>query len=414
VKTPEGRLTPDRLAGEAGTTSEYIARLVEAGAISVDVDGLFPAETLPQVRLALALAEGGIDLDDLMSVVGRGGFQLSWVGRLWAASEPTGRTFEEFSRTLGERAGQLPLIYAAFGLAPPSPETVMHQDDERVVTDFIGLWSLVDDRPEVYLRAARIAGDGVRRISGATQDLFDELGGPPNHQLARGKSMAEAMEPALRLSPVLADLMVWLQARHYEHETFGRIVGYVEYLLIQTGRGENRHGEQPAIAFVDLTGYTELTAAGGDEQAADAASTLQSLATTSARAHRGQVVKLLGDGVMLRYVSLQDAVMSVRELMGSIVADGLPPAHAGIAAGPIVVRDGDVYGHTVNLAARIAAHAGAGELLVAAGGADALPAESVGFVDAGSAVLKGIADPVRLVRVPLGERSARTPMPDGG
>ena len=179
MNASEGWLTSDRLADEAGTTPDYIARLVQAGAITAGVDGLFPAETLPQVRLALAFAEGGIDLDDLMSVVGTGGFQLSWVSRLWAASAPTGRTFEEFSRTLGERAGQLPAIYAAFGLAPPSPETVMHQDDERVVTDFIGLWSLVDDRPEVYLRAARIAGDGVRRISGATQDLFDELGGPP-------------------------------------------------------------------------------------------------------------------------------------------------------------------------------------------------------------------------------------------
>jgi len=401
VNAAEGWLTPDRLADEAGTTPDYISRLVQAGAITAGADGLFPAETVPQVRLAMALAEGGIGLDDLMSVVGRGGFQLSWVGRLWAASEPTGRTFEEFSRTLGERAGQLPAIYAAFGLAPPSPESVMHQDDERVVTEFIGLWSLVDDRPEVYLRAARIAGDGVRRISGATQDLFDELGGPPNHQLAMGKSMAEALEPALRLSPVLADLMVWLQARHYEHETFGRIVGYVEYLLIQAGRGENRHGEQPAIAFVDLTGYTELTAAGGDEQAADFASTLQTLATTAARVHHGQVVKLLGDGVMLRYPSLGDSVACVRELMASITAAGLPPAHAGIAAGPIVVRDGDVYGHTVNLAARVAGHAGAGELLVAAGHGAQSPGHSFAFEDAGSAALKGIPEPVHLLRITL-------------
>lgn len=397
----EGWLTPDRLADEAGTTPDYVTRLVQAGAITAEVDGLFPAETLPQVRLALALAEGGIDLDDLMSVVGRGGFQLSWVGRLWAASEPTGRTFEEFSRTLGERAGQLPAIYAAFGLAPPLPETMMHRDDERVVTAFIGLWRLVDDRPEVYLRAARIAGEGVRKISGATQDLFDELGGPPNHQLAMGKSMAEAMEPALRLSPVLADLMVWLQARHYEHETFGRIVGYVEYLLIQAGRVENRHGEQPAIAFVDLTGYTELTAAGGDEQAADFAATLQTLATMSARAHRGQVVKLLGDGVMIRYPSLVDSVACVSELMASITAAGLPPAHAGIAAGPIVVRDGDVYGHTVNLAARVAGHAGAGELLVAAGPADQPHGHSFAFEDVGSAKLKGIPEPVHLLRITL-------------
>jgi adenylate cyclase len=68
----------------------------------------------------------------------------------------------------------------------------------------------------------------------------------------------------------------------------------------------------------------------------------------------------------------------------------------------MVVRDGDVYGTTVNLAARIASHAGAGELLVAADGADESTGDSVELEDAGSAMLKGIADPVRLLRVPLG------------
>ena len=397
---PRDTLTPDRLAREAGTTPEYIARLVEAGAIVADGDELFAVETVPRVRLTLALADGGIELDDLMSVIRSGALQLDWVGRLWAVGEPTGRTFDEFSRGLGERADQLSAIYAALGLAPPMPETVMRQDEERVLTDFIELWSLVDDRPDVYLRAARIAGDGVRRIQGATLDLFDELGGPPGYQVAKGKSPAESMRPALRLSPVLAELMVWLQARHSEHEVFARIVAYVEETLIKAGRGIHR-GEQPAIAFVDLTGYTELTASAGDERAAQFASALQSLATTSARAHRGRVVKLLGDGVMLRYPSLLDAIASVRELMGSLTAAGLPPAHAGIAAGSMVVRDGDVYGHTVNLAARIASHAGAGELLVAADGVDEPTADPLELEDAGSTILKGIADPVRLLRVPL-------------
>ena len=45
---PRDSLTPDRLAREAGTTPEYIARLVEAGAIAPDGDGLFAAETCPR------------------------------------------------------------------------------------------------------------------------------------------------------------------------------------------------------------------------------------------------------------------------------------------------------------------------------------------------------------------------------
>ena len=395
-----GTLSADRLAREAGTTPGYIARLVEAGAIAADSDGLFATDAVPRVRLTLALSDGGIELDDLMSVIATGALQLDWVARLWTVGEPSGRTFDEFAEALGERAALLPGVYAALGLAPPMAATVMRQDEERVIADFLELWSLVDDRPEVYLRAARIAGDGVRRIQGATLDLFDELGGPPGYQIAKGKSPAEALRPALRQGPVLAELMVWLQARHQEHEVFGRIVTYVEETLIQAGHDE-RQGQQPAIAFIDLTGYTEMTAAVGDQNAAQSAMMLQILAASAVRERRGRVVKLLGDGVMLRFSSIGDAIDSVRELMASIGDAGLPAAHAGIAAGSMVVRDGDVYGHTVNLAARIASHAGAGELLVAADGVDEPTGASLEFEDAGSAMLKGIADPVRLLRVPL-------------
>ncbi len=397
---PRSTLTTDRLAREAGTTPEYIARLVEAGAIGADADGRFATEDVPRVRLTLALADGGIELDDLMSVIRSGALQLDWVARLWTLGEPSGRTFEVFAGTLGDRAALLPGIYAALGLAPPMPDTVMRKDEEQVIADFVELWSLVDDRPEIYLRAARIAGDGVLRIQAATQDLFDELGGPPGYQIAKGKSPAEAMRPALRLGPVLAEQMVWLQARHQEHEVFSRIVTYVEETLIQAGRGD-RHGQQPAIAFIDLTGYTEMTASAGDEQAARSATLLQDLAASAVRSRRGRVVKLLGDGVMLQYPSMVDAIVSVRDLMATIAAAGLPLAHAGIAAGPLVVRDGDVYGHTVNLAARIASHAGAGELLVAADGVDQPTADRLELEGAESAILKGIADPVRLLHVPL-------------
>jgi adenylate cyclase len=77
----------------------------------------------------------------------------------------------------------------------------------------------------------------------------------------------------------------------------------------------------------------------------------------------------------------------------------LPPAHAGIAAGAFVQRDGDVYGHTVNLAARIASHASAGELLVLADIADDVTRAGFEWEDAGEAALKGLEGPVRLASV---------------
>ena len=85
--------------------------------------------------------------------------------------------------------------------------------------------------------------------------------------------------------------------------------------------------------------------------------------------------------------------------MAAISSHGLPLAPSGIAAGRFVVRDGDVYGHTVDLAARIAAHAGAGELLVSAAAAESLTDSGSIAEDAGQVMLKGIPEPAGVIRI---------------
>ena len=67
-----------------------------------------------------------------------------------------------------------------------------------------------------------------------------------------------------------------------------------------------------------------------------------------------------------------------------------------MAAGPVVAQGGDYFGRTVNLAARIAAHAGPGQVLVSQRVADSAP-QGVRFVERGELPLKGFADPVRLL-----------------
>jgi adenylate cyclase len=398
---PPGRLNAEGLALETDTTSDYIAELAEYGAIQPGSDGLYGTDDVPRVRFARALGDAGISSDDLRWAMRNNIVRLDWIAAsVWPRSEQIGRTYADFAASLGERAAALPSLYVALGLAEPTPTSSISRDEEEVIANLIELWSMVSDRPEVMLRAARIAGEGVRRIQLATLDWFDESGGSPPPRLRRGLSIDEAMLPGSRVDPVTSALLWWLHTRHFEHELFSRIIGYVERSLADAGRREPRREQQPAIAFVDLAGYTELTVQVGDDRAAEFATGLQTLAEAAATKHGGRVVKLLGDGVMLRFNSTNDAVESVLGLMKAIVDAGLPPAHAGIADGPIVVRDGDVYGHTVNLAARIASHAAAGELLLpAAAHAPVVAHGGVRLQDAGEATLKGLDAPVRLVRV---------------
>jgi adenylate cyclase len=75
-----------------------------------------------------------------------------------------------------------------------------------------------------------------------------------------------------------------------------------------------------------------------------------------------------------------------------------PPAHVGLHAGPVVFQDGDYFGRTVNLAARIAGHAGPGQVLVSDQVVAECPDGRVAFEPIGPVPLKGVADPVPLHR----------------
>jgi class 3 adenylate cyclase len=87
------------------------------------------------------------------------------------------------------------------------------------------------------------------------------------------------------------------------------------------------------------------------------------------------------------------AVLAALRLVAQLPEAGLPPAHVGVAAGPVVAQGGDYFGRTVNLAARIAARAGAGQVLVSQRVAESALAEGVRFVALGSCGWRGL--PVR-------------------
>jgi adenylate cyclase len=85
------------------------------------------------------------------------------------------------------------------------------------------------------------------------------------------------------------------------------------------------------------------------------------------------------------------------EMVAQAPAAGLPPTHIGIHCGPVVFQDGDVYGTTVNIAARLSARAAPGEVLVSRPAADRIPRpnhlEPLGPVE-----LKGLAHPLEVFR----------------
>jgi class 3 adenylate cyclase len=123
---------------------------------------------------------------------------------------------------------------------------------------------------------------------------------------------------------------------------------------------------------------------------------LAQLVNVIAAGHRGQVVKMLGDGVFFHFADPADAVRGSLEIVESVGPSGLPPAHVGVNAGPMIYEEGDYFGRAVNIAARIASKAGAGQVLVGEDAYRELAPDGFRLIEQGRLELKGIAQPVRI------------------
>jgi adenylate cyclase len=147
--------------------------------------------------------------------------------------------------------------------------------------------------------------------------------------------------------------------------------------------------------FADIAGYSALTEAHGDETAADLAADFCG-AVTDAAGEGGQVVKTIGDAVMLRFADAAAAVeLGLRIPHEVWTGHGLPAASVGLHSGPAIERGGDWFGSAVNVAARLAALAAGGEVLVSAAAKDAAgDTPGVRFEDQGEKELRNLAVPV--------------------
>ena len=154
--------------------------------------------------------------------------------------------------------------------------------------------------------------------------------------------------------------------------------------------------QPPAIAFLDLTGYSALAEERGDEAAAELAAGLATVVQEAARTQGCRPVKWLGDGVMFHFSDSGRAIRSALDLVEETERAISVPARIGINAGTVIAQEGDYFGRTVNIAARIADYARPREVLVSE---DAMRSASIADVDfelIGDVPLKGVSNAVRL------------------
>jgi adenylate cyclase len=164
------------------------------------------------------------------------------------------------------------------------------------------------------------------------------------------------------------------------------------------------------FVFADIAGYTALTEAHGDADAAELAATFCREISELARSSGGELIKTIGDAVMVRHCDPAEAVglglMAAHEV---IAGHGFPAVRVGMHHGPAIAREGDWFGATVNLAARVAGAAAGGEVLVTAAVRERVgELDGVEFESRGEQRMRNVVAPVPLFAAVRDDRSSET------
>ena len=220
-------------------------------------------------------------------------------------------------------------------------------------------WIRKGDSAPRLLLAVRFA----RELLPGDSELGDPLstaGGEAPHLLARSVAAAGAREPSVARELGLGALQVW-QA-------------------LSEAQGRGRGDEDVAILFLDLVGFSDWALQAGDEAAVTLLRDFGRITDGAVVQRGGRVVKRLGDGAMAVFVDAGAAIEAARHACREVATmdvDGYEPAlRAGLHVGRPRHLGGDYLGVAVNVAARVAEAAKAGEVLISETARERLPPDA--------------------------------------
>ncbi len=395
------RISAQDLAELIPCPPEQISRLESLGLLHPDEeDGLFPSADVHVVRLMAAFERAGISLEDVARGVARG--ELSFpLGLFLPEPAAMSETYESLGAKLGRPPELLRRLSGALGL-PQAPDDRLRVEDAEMLSLMLTRLDLADE--DDLSRFARLYGGTVQRLVGAGLQFFDRTVRErvADFDVSESEKDAIVYKKAGGYTELVSGIVPWLQRRHRELAVMEYIVAVTEGYMEDRGITPRQPRQPPAIAFLDLTGYTTLTEERGDQAAAELAADLARVVEKAARAHGGRPVKWLGDGVMFHFSDSGQAILSGLDLIEQTEKAIAVPARIGINAGAVIAQEGDYFGRTVNIAARIADYAGPHQVLVSEEAKRNASVDAVEFELVGDVPLKGVSKSVRL------HRAART------
>ncbi len=298
---------------------------------------------------------------------------------------------QEVAELSGIDAERLRDFWRALGFPDPRPgDRVFGDADVRMLAQVVALMADGLVEPEVARQMTRVIGASLDRIAAAQIDA--------NVRRAQETSAdpviaAELTREAAKLVPGVLEL-VWRR----------RLAAEARRRMVRSG---TEGGAPVCVGFADLVGFTAQTQQLDTTALAEVVGRFETIAYDVVGEQGGRVVKTIGDEVMFVHDDVVAGCRTALELARRYREDeALSDVRVGLALGPVLERDGDVYGHTVNVASRIVSVAYPGSVIVSAEVHDAVrDRPEFGFNSLRSHYLKDIG------RVPLWRmRSASDPL----
>ena len=313
-----------------------------------------------QRELVAALLELGVSVEAMERALSRGHLQDAIFDM---ALDPDRVSRTVSARQIEERGGwPVPATLAmisAFGFPRPEPDDPYFSVAEAEA--LIGAAARQEWWPmEVQIEVSRVWGQALARMAAAEVHNF-RFETEPRVRAGRVKP-AEALETIQRalaeLLPLADPLIVGIHRRWVDHELTQYAVRDAE----EYAPGAIPGAVEVCLLFCDLKNFTSFAERHGDA-AAIAATSRFAQVMVAERGEHGRVVKDLGDGAMLVYPEAGEAVRAWRRFDAAMAEPWALALHGGMHQGVVVRREGDYFGGAVNLAARLLALAGSGELL---------------------------------------------------
>jgi adenylate cyclase len=349
------------------------------------LDGLEGPERAAREQLLTELADDGFSLEELRAAVAEDRLALLPVERVLGGRY----TAEEVEQHTATSAEMMVHTRRLLGLPAPAPDDRVFGDEDIEAAKAMQLFLDAGFSEDAIAEITRVLGEGCSRLAATISAAFAETSlkaGDSEEQVA-----TRFAELASQLRPAVTPILIGAYNQHLRESVRRGMLGRAELEA-----GQFPDAPAMSVCFADLVGFTRLGGEVEAEELGSVASRFAQLATESAEPPV-RLIKTIGDAAMLVAPEPAAVVAASLSLIEAVQEAGLPQLRAGVAHGPALLRAGDYYGNTVNLASRVTGIARPGSTLATQEVRDAA-LDEFDWSFAGRHRLKGVPHPVPLHR----------------